>query len=85
MRWAQESHYFNYKLKDTISLESLFKSFYSSLTTNSNEQDLLLYNILQMLFQTTFSNTFNEMEAYYLLSSVLSPRYKIDTERLEQD
>ncbi len=74
-----------FKLKETKSLESLFKSFYSSLTTHSKEQDLLLYNILQILFQTTFSNTFNEMEAYYLLSSVLSPRYKIDIDRLEQD
>ncbi|MEX1099770.1 MAG: hypothetical protein WEB87_05050, partial [Bacteriovoracaceae bacterium] len=65
-------------------LESVFSRFLEHLKEDKLVTKQLHY-ILQALFQTILSNFVSETETRYLLSSILSPRYQVDTKRLEEE
>jgi hypothetical protein len=44
-----------------------------------------VHYVLQVLFQTFFSNSKNDDESRYLLTSILSPRYEVDEKGLLDD
>lgn len=65
----------------SVDLISIFDEFLSFI----NQPGLLteqVHYVLQVLFQTFFSNTKNDNESRYLLTSILSPRYKVDEQGL---
>ncbi|MCO4753560.1 MAG: hypothetical protein KC478_03715 [Bacteriovoracaceae bacterium] len=65
-------------------LESIFNRFLSYLKNDKLITNQLHY-ILQALFQTLLSNVLSDEESRYLLSSILSPRYNVDTKSLEEE
>lgn len=65
-------------------LEPLFKRFMEHLKSDKAITKQLHY-ILQALYQTILSNMLSQDEIRYLLASILSPRYRVDTERLEDE
>ncbi|MBC77624.1 MAG: hypothetical protein CME64_16585 [Halobacteriovoraceae bacterium] len=71
-------------LGESEPLESVFKRFLKYFESDQLVTNQLHY-ILQALFQTLISNVLSETESRYLLAAILSPRYRIDTKRLEEE
>lgn len=65
-------------------LEPVFARFLEHLQSDKLVTKQLHFT-LQALYQTILSSTLSESEARYLLASTLSPRYKLDTGRLEDE
>lgn len=62
-------------------LKVIFDEFLNYLNQKRNTSKQFYY-VLQVLFQTCFSNLKSDEGAMHLLTAILSPRYKIDQERL---
>jgi len=71
-------------LGDSEPLESVFVRFLKYLESDKLVTSQLQY-ILQALFQTLLSNVLSQAESRYLLASILSPRYRVDTKRLQEE
>lgn len=65
-------------------LEPLFDRFIAHLQSDKLISKQLHY-ILQALYQTILSNVLAPSEVRFLLASVLSPRYRVDKSRLEDE
>jgi hypothetical protein len=85
-------------MAENVFINQTDKSFYSSninlirifddFLTFINKPGVLteqLHYVLQVLFQTFFSNGKNDNESRYLLTSILSPRYEVDEQGLLDD
>jgi hypothetical protein len=85
-------------MADKVFVKQTDKSFYTSndnlvrifddFLSFINQPGLLteqVHYVLQVLFQTFFSNAKNDNESRYLLSSILSPRYEVDEKGLLAD
>lgn len=75
---------------DAIKSEAYLKNIYSSVQEHfvkgkHNPMGKQLQFVLQVLFQTFFSNSGGGAEAIYLFTSVLSPRFQIDEKKLSDD
>lgn len=69
---------------ETKKLEFFFGKFVEGIKNESLSSKQLHY-VLQGLFQTILSNAISEVEARYLLAEILSPRYTLDRQRLEEE
>ncbi len=66
------------------SLKIIYDQFLSFLDSHSIVSEQLHY-VLQVLFQSFFSNLKDEDGSRYLLTSILSPRYSLDVDTLMND
>jgi len=65
-------------------VDKLYAEFLSYLNDKQMDSKQLHF-VLQVLFQTVFSNAKSNTESSYLLTSILSPRYKINDKLLADD
>lgn len=69
--------------KDSI-LGEVFDSFLRYLKTESFDSKQFHF-VLQILFQTSFSSSLDDLETKFLLLSLICPRYRVDIKMLEAD
>jgi hypothetical protein len=68
-------------IPENQNIEKILSTFLSYLDSDSLRNKQLQY-ILQVLFQTFFSNKISEVESRYLLCSILGSRYQVDKQAL---
>ena len=73
-----------------LTSDSVLQGVYENILNNfkkskSNLKAKQFQFVLQVIFQTLFSNTSSSLESIYLLTSILSPRYRIVEEKLIED
>lgn len=67
-------------------LKGLYSNILSSFKGSKNNLKAKQFNfVLQVLFQTLFSNSGSVLESMYLMTSILSPRYRVNEEKLVED
>lgn len=71
-----------FSCKNREVLDELFDNFILMLNSSDDLLTKQLHFVLQILYQTIFSNAKNNVESRYLLSSILSPRFSVDEKRL---
>jgi hypothetical protein len=68
-------------IPENQNIEKVLSTFLSYLDSDSLKNKQLQY-ILQVMFQTFFSNKISEVESRYLLCSILGSRYQVDKQAL---
>jgi hypothetical protein len=66
-------------------LKKVYDLFQESLLNESYEEGHRLYFSLQVAFQSVFSNLKKPLEIHYLLTSLLNPRFNVDSKALLDD
>ena len=66
-------------------LSSVFEHFQDIINSSQDLMTKQLHFVMQVLFQTVFSNSKNNLETSYLLSAILSPRFIINEKKLNED
>jgi len=67
-----------------LEIQEIYSKFLIYLEQNNIHTKQLHY-ILQVMFQSVFSSAKSQLETKYLLTSLISPRYKVDFKELEDD
>lgn len=84
-----ESTQKNSKFSDALNgLNSKIEIILNECITYLQQEELVnkqLHFVLQVLYQTFFTNSINNLESKYLLISIISPRYVIDETALMDD
>lgn len=66
-------------------LNSIFENFQKIINDSQQQMTKQLHFVLQVLYQTVFSNAKNDLETSYLLCALLSPRFKVNEQKLCDD
>lgn len=74
-----------FQVDESSQLGPIFKHFQDMIHDSQSLMTNQLHFVLQVLFQTVFSNSKNNLETNYLLSAILSPRFIINEKQLNED
>lgn len=67
-----------------LEIRHIFDEFINYINKDSFRAKQLHY-ILQVMFQTTFSSSYDDLEIRYLFCSLISPRFTVDQHKLQSD
>ena len=74
-----------FHINEASQIESVFNHFQTIINNSQALMTKQLHFVLQVLFQTVFSNSKNDLETNFLLSAILSPRFILDEKKLNED
>jgi hypothetical protein len=72
------------KISDS-DLHQVYQNFQDIINNTDDLMTEQLHFVLQVLYQTIFSNSKNNLETSYLLSAILSPRFTVNESKLSDD
>lgn len=73
------------KMSQGSQISSIFDNFQKIIDDTQTPMTKQLHFVLQVLYQTVFSNAKNSLETTYLLSALLSARFKVNESKLCDD
>lgn len=74
-----------FNIHESNHLKSIFENFHYIINETQDLMTKQLHFVLQVLYQTVFSNAKNTLETTYLLSALLSPRFNVNEKKLNDD